>query len=434
MFSANSLPSYVSLTTPRIILSKENALVDDPISIQIEGLSPFQEVELVAKSIDAENELWVAKASFKADRNGFLFLDGEAPLTGNYQGVDGMGLFWSMSPASGKHISYAFSSKSIEVTFHLLVNGEEIASATTWRSWSLSEMRKILVREEGIIGTLFIPTTPEPPPVVITLNGSAPGVNESRAELLAAHGFAVFTLGYFGMEGLPSTLEYVPIEYFEKAFAWIKKRTDLDGSRMAILGGSKGGELVLLLGTLFPGSMQAIVAIVPDCSIFPGCAEDDPKPAWTYQGSVYKPVAFMAPVEKEKGLVPEDPIWLTPYFFKGIEEKPKLFEKARIPVEKIRCPILLVSASDDQMWPSAFFSEQVISRCEKSGVSCKHLNYPKAGHQMTIPFLPAPSLISWHPVTKRWYYMGGTAKDNEMAKRDYWFKTIQFLNQQLMPK
>lgn len=423
-----------AINTPHIIVSRSNTLVDERISIRIEGLDPLQEAELEAKATDAEGKLWISSATFQANQSGSIDLDDKAPVQGSYEGVDGMGLMWSMSPASKQPLGFAVSSDPINITLQLLIDGQEIDSTTILRSWSLSGVKKIVVREEGLVGTLFIPSTSDRlPPVVMTLNGSNGGVNEPRAELLAAHGFAVFTLGYFGMEGLPSTLEHIPIEYFECAFAWLKKRSDLDGSRIGILGGSKGGELVLILGTMFPESMQAIVAIVPSSAVYPGCADTDhPLPAWLHQGIPLEPIAYMTPVELDLGLDAEHPIWLSPYFFKGMEQNPEAFRDAAIPVEKIACPLLLVSGGDDQMWPSEFYAEQVKMRCDEQGtVRCVHLNYPNAGHQIGLPFLPAPSTVSWHPVTKRWYFMGGSAKENELAKRDSWSKIIRFLEDQL---
>lgn len=416
---------------PHIVVSKQEAFIDEPISISVEDLKPFQLIELKASTTDVANEPWSSFAKFKANQEGIVSLNEDIPFEGSYDFANGMGLIWSMKPIASEVSSFALSLEPIQITLQLLIDDKIVNSIVIQRNWLLPNVQKIIVREQGIVGTLFIPQTQEPAPVIITFNGSDGGVNENRAALLASHGFAVFTLAYFGIEPLPATLENIEIEYIEKAFAWIKKRSDLDGSRIGIWGGSKGGELVLILGTLFPESIQAIVGVIPSCAVYPGCAEGNPLPAWRYKGALLEPIAYMMPVEPEAGVNRDDPIWLTPYFFKGIEQKPELFRDAAIKVEKIQCPILLVSGGDDQMWPSGFYSEKVKKRCDQANVPCTHLYYPKAGHQIRIPYLPAPGLTSWHPVTKRWYFMGGTTKDNELAKQDFWPKMLKFFEDTL---
>jgi len=53
-------------------------------------------------------------------------------------------------------------------------------------------------------------------------------------------------------------------------------------------------------------------------------------------------------------------------------------EKATIQVEKARGPILLVSFTKDQIWPSTFMCEQVLHRLTAHGFAfqCQHQAYP----------------------------------------------------------
>jgi len=54
---------------------------------------------------------------------------------------------------------------------------------------------------------------------------------------------------------------------------------------------------------------------------------------------------------------------------------PATIEKAAIPVEKIRAPILLVSGTDDQTWPAGEFCAAIMARLKKAGFSyeVKHI-------------------------------------------------------------
>lgn len=45
--------------------------------------------------------------------------------------------------------------------------------------------------------------------------GGAEGIIETRAALLASHGFAALSLAYFKYKDLPEKLQDVPVDYFE---------------------------------------------------------------------------------------------------------------------------------------------------------------------------------------------------------------------------
>ncbi|HSX11074.1 MAG TPA: acyl-CoA thioester hydrolase/BAAT C-terminal domain-containing protein [Chlamydiales bacterium] len=280
-------------------------------------------------------------------------------------------------------------------------------------------MKKISVREQGLVGTLFSSGTPKS--AIILLGGSSGGINESRAERLAAHGFAAFALAYFGCETLPPTLNRIPLEYFQKAMQWMH---DWEGiERIGIWGGSRGAEASLILGTLFPDQIQAIAAHVPTSVVY-GAIDDQSAPAWTYRGEPIAPNApFIEPNVSNTalGLDQETAIALTPCFLGGMEDK-NAFARAAIPVEKIRCPLLLISAEDDQMWPSTIFAKQIVERLNvhRSPIPCTHHSYPRVGHA------PSAGTAGLHPIIKRWFTYGGNPTDNEVAAHDWWDKTIEF--------
>lgn len=62
-------------------------------------------------------------------------------------------------------------------------------------------------------------------PVVLLLGGSEGGIGVGTARQaanLVAHGFSVLQIAYFGALGLPSKLDLIPLEYFDRALDWIK--------------------------------------------------------------------------------------------------------------------------------------------------------------------------------------------------------------------
>ncbi|KAK3742756.1 hypothetical protein QZH41_018965, partial [Actinostola sp. cb2023] len=76
---------------------------------------------------------------------------------------------------------------------------------------------------------------------VIDLIGSHGGLVEFKAALLAANGFAAFTLAYLNYEDLPVKLEDLDLEYFLEAVDWFKNHPQVIPGGVIDLIGSHGG-------------------------------------------------------------------------------------------------------------------------------------------------------------------------------------------------
>jgi dienelactone hydrolase len=366
--------------------------IDREIQIQVEQLEPFQEIEIKIQAQDQKGNLWVSQATFHANAQGLVDLTSSCPIQpSSYENIDSMGLFWSMLPVSGDtSTSFQCKDDAVPTEIKLYIADNLVAQETVTRYLKATDVQKIDVRENGLVGALFVPLSEHPLPVIITLSGSNGGLSENRAKLLASNGFSVFALGYFGADGLPTNLQDIPLEYFETAFAWLKEQPKVDASHIGLYRVSRGAELSLILGSFFPDSVQAIVAIVPSSVVYGGLSEI-PVNAWIYQD---KPILPFAPVpqtdfEKGKG---KNPTNTRQIFLEGMKDT-AAYTAAAIPVENIRCPVLLVSSGDDQMWPSDLYAQQIIARLEinHSPINCLHLHYPDAGHGINIPNLP----IKW---------------------------------------
>src|SRR5438128_7951447 len=72
----------------------ESALTDEPIAIVVSGLAPGSNVVIGLRGW-GDSPQWSSTATFVADANGVIDLTRMAPVRGDYEGVDGMGLFWS---------------------------------------------------------------------------------------------------------------------------------------------------------------------------------------------------------------------------------------------------------------------------------------------------------------------------------------------------
>src|SRR6266540_3724877 len=89
-------------------------------------------------------------------------------------------------------------------------------------------------------------------PGLLLLGGAEGGMHEDDAALLAAHGYAALALAYYGLPGLPATLQNIALEYFEAALTFLQRHPHVRGDRFAVMGASKGGEAALLVAASPP--------------------------------------------------------------------------------------------------------------------------------------------------------------------------------------
>ena len=414
---------FANLLSVAMILSG-NALIDQDLDISIDSLQPHQNIEVEAEAFDENGVRWKSLAYFKADQDGAFHLETAVPLPGSsYEKADASGLFWSMLPTDNSDISFLCNDKfSVGIT--LKSDDQVLLAESVTRIIKTSNVQTIEVRENGLIGNLYLPPSEHPLPIIITLSGSEGKTSDCRSKLLASHGFAVLALGYFGLEGLPYILQDIPLEYFQTAFAWLKNQQCIDSSRIGLYGVSRGAELSLILGTLFSDSIQTIVAVAPSSAIY-GVFGPTPTHAWLYHGMPLAPFATTSPPDFTTGHSSSNPMVFRQNFIDGMKDP--CFEKATISVEKIRCPILLVSGGDDQVWPSDLYAIEIMKRAQ----NCKHLHYPDAGHGIHLPNLPLPSPVYWQPYAKMWFSTGGTREANASASRDSWEKIVEFFHESL---
>lgn len=427
---------------PQIVVTPAKALIDEPVEISVVNLAAHETITLEASCKDKDNNTWASRATFQADDKGMVNIAKQAPISGSYNGVDPMGLIWSIAPADTEVLKRTGVLNTHEIFLAVFSESKLLAQKTINRLPVSPNVERKEIREEGIVGTLFYPKNMKNGPGIIVVGGSGGRIPEDFAQLIASHGYAVLALGFFRVEGLPKNLENIPLEYFETAMQWFKKQPQVDKNRVAISGRSRGGELVLLLAATFPDQMQAVIAYVPSGIVWAGLS-DGSKPAWTYKG---QPFPFIKrPSDEEmleaakQGLIPdnkgtfEDPEENTSKFLYLMKKFSKDVEAATIPVEKITCPVLLISGQDDKMWPSTSFSNMIMERLDKkkSTIVRKHLQFPDAGHGVQNPYGPTPGRPYYHQVAKSWMTVGGTAEGNAQADQQAWQEVLNFLKETL---
>jgi hypothetical protein len=203
-------------------------------------------------------------------------------------------------------------------------------------------------------------------PAVIVLNGGDGGIDEYRGAILASHGFAALNLGYLGMDGLPRGLVNIPLEYFGNAIRWMRTQAWL-GDRF--LDGVSWWRTRVVAWRHIHRDQRCHRMGAKWSSILGARS----RRAWRHETALHLDVpgktAAVSPGEQHQhGNTPTPeagrPVAFAPYYLRSA---------------------MLVSGTDDHMWPSSTLADFTMRRLEMH-----HHPYPFPSLGLTVP----PSLIA----------------------------------------
>lgn len=261
--------------------------------------------------------------------------------------------------------------------------------------------------QEYVVDYNYFPATGQDKNIAIMYFGGSGGgypYDPFIENNLTKFGYPCIGVAYFKTENTPKNLSEVPLEYFEQAIDSYLERPEIKGKKLVIIGGSKGGELVLLLASKY-SEIKGVIAVVPSHVVWEGINADwssSKSSSWSFKG---KPVPYVPDdTSSQKGFLE--------LYELSLQQKDYV-EKAKIPVEKIKGPILIVSGVDDKMWPSTFMGDEVIKRLKENNFPYwyRHDAYQSAGHSL-------------HP---KYLRFGGSKKGNRKAKKGYEQSVLEFL-------
>lgn len=200
-------------------------------------------------------------------------------------------------------------------------------------------------------------------PMIVGLGGSEGGNPwasqfwKLQRDRFLEQGYAVFALGYFGSKESPAKLDRIAIEGIHAAVMQAAQTPGVNAECIIVMGGSRGGELALLLGSLYK-EYDAVVGIVAGSSVFPALTMTMDTPAWSHHGKL---LPFVPVTEATyPALLRRD---LRAAFSTMMEDQLAM-DKAAIAVENINGPVMLLSAKKDEMWPSTEMSDMIAQRLQ----------------------------------------------------------------------
>jgi len=237
-------------------------------------------------------------------------------------------------------------------------------------------MMKREVDENGLVADFFTESSMQPRKAILMVGGSEGGKSWSRVrtpiEILVQRGYSVLSLAYFKARGLPDTLQEIPLEYFERAFDWLSAQAGIAPDAFALLGGSKGAEAALLLGSKYP-SVKAVIAFSPSSHVWQGipgdrfALVDDVRSSWTWEGEGLPFLPYPAHIHRRDLLM----MRLRKMHEEALRDEAKA-QNAAIPVENIQGAIMLISGTGDRLWPAAEMGERMMTRLTVNGFKYPH--------------------------------------------------------------
>jgi dipeptidyl aminopeptidase/acylaminoacyl peptidase len=198
-------------------------------------------------------------------------------------------------------------------------------------------------------------------PLIVGLGGSEGGNawatdywKKTRDQFIEK-GYAFLAIGYFRAKGTPDTLNKISIEDVYNAIKIATENNLINKKRIAIIGGSRGADLALLVGSYYK-DIQCVVSIVGSSAVFPGHTNHFSTSCWTYQN---QELAFVPVNDEAVPFLMKQDLRGT---FEAMLKNTTAEEKALIKVERINGPVLFVSATKDEICPSTPMAEKMITR------------------------------------------------------------------------
>jgi len=292
-----------------------------------------------------------------------------------------------------------------------------------------SGIKPLKIKDQNFTANFYAKENIKNKAVIILIGGGNWG-NYWSQEFAKAN-YVGLSLPYHRLEGLPALMEEIPLDYFEKAIDWLKKQPEVNSNKIIVMGASRNAELALLVASYYPETVHGAIAFSPSSVSWSNTVlpynSDTLKPSWIFKNDE---VPFI-PMEKIKGGF-SDAIETLPYWKQGLLDTIAV-QKASIPVENIKGPILLLSGLDDAVWPSAMMSDLIENRIKNNAFEFdfENIKYKNACHLISGNPNQSSSIRQgemWIDGKNYAFNFGGSNEGDAMARKDAFTRIFQFLS------
>lgn len=222
-----------------------------------------------------------------------------------------------------------------------------------------------LSEQYGVVETELYLGDSENQPLIVAFGGGGGGNDWSRdymkgkRDSLIQKGYAVLAIGYFNHGGAPEFLDRISLNAISDTILSIAANPKIDANRIALIGGSRGGELALNLASRY-NNYKAVIAMSTSNVSFPAITWSANTSSWTYndEEAAYVPAPLKVISPALKG-----DLYTAHSMMLEDEEAAK---NAEIKVEDINGPILILSGKNDDQWPATSMSNKLIERLQRN--------------------------------------------------------------------
>ncbi|NQY31286.1 MAG: hypothetical protein HRT69_17695 [Flavobacteriaceae bacterium] len=222
-----------------------------------------------------------------------------------------------------------------------------------------------LSKQHGVVETILYLGDSDNQPLIVVFGGAEGAIDwhrnhmKTKRDSLIQKGYAILAIGYFNAEGTPRNLDRISLDAISDTIMRISKNSKIDESKIALIGSSRGGELVLNLASRF-NHFNAVIAMSTSNVSFPAITWSANTSSWTYKNKevLYVPAGLNTISPAIKG-----ELYTAHSLMLQDEDAVK---KAEIQVENINGPILILSGKDDDQWPAATMSNRIIERLKEN--------------------------------------------------------------------
>lgn len=422
-----------------------DSLYTETPRFRVAGVRPGAAIRIRLRHVDEGGATWESWGQFSADMRGQVDPWTAPSMQGTYLGVDPHGLWWSMRPAgvedhrvfqvSATNPSHMMGSPAgsrlapWEYTLHVETAEQIVASRRIIRrrlakSVCVEDLSSGRVRGIWFKGRCGAPSKG----AILIVTGSGGSIERSYAPLLASEGFDVLAVASFNWPGRPTGLHRLDLEYFRDALDRLREGSGWQ--RVAVQGGSRGGELALILGSYFPERVAGVVGISANSHVFAGSGNnlDWDVPAYTRNGIALK-FGRLGTFDELKALSTDHLgriNWAEAY------ERPVVArgsDRFAIAVERIEGPILLICGASDAIWNCRSGGDRILNRLRLHGRQhhLEHLVFREVGHVIQPPH-SVTSLASsfYHPLFGTLAEAGGKPDATGSAAPVAWAALLRF--------